>query len=178
MKITPTKLEGVFVIENNSFVDERGSFTKTFHKDLFEEQGISCDFRESFYSISKKDVMRGMHFHLPPKDHAKLVYVTSGKALDVTLDIRKNSKTYGEYLVAELSHENNTMVYIPRGFAHGFLSMEDDTCMVYLQSGVYSSEHDAGIRIDSFGLDLGIQNPLLSKRDQNFPAFSDFDSPF
>jgi dTDP-4-dehydrorhamnose 3,5-epimerase len=112
MKIVPTELEGVFVIETDMFVDDRGFFTKTFHKHVFEEHGLESDFEESFYSISKKDVIRGMHFHLPPKDHAKLVYVTRGSVLDVTLDIRKNSPTFGKYITTLLSQDNHTMMYI------------------------------------------------------------------
>ncbi len=178
MKIVPTELEGVFVIETDMFVDDRGFFTKTFHKHVFEEHGLESDFEESFYSISKKDVIRGMHFHLPPKDHAKLVYVTRGSVLDVTLDIRKNSPTFGKYITTLLSQDNHTMMYIPPGCAHGFLSLEDATCMVYLQSGVYSREEDTGIRYDSFGMDWKTQNPILSNRDKEFKTFEEFSSPF
>ncbi len=178
LNIIPTRLPGVFVIKTEGFEDDRGSFVKTFHEDTFKDYGISVDFKESFYSISKKNVIRGMHFHVPPKDHAKLVYVSSGAILDVVLDLRKGSPTYGIHDTIELSAKNHEMVYIPTGCAHGFLSLIDDTCMVYLQSGVYSKECDAGIAYDSFGMDWKVQNPILSKRDQSFVTLKDFDSPF
>lgn len=178
MKIHPTKLAGVFIIENDNFHDERGSFVKVFHEDIFTSYGLESSFKESFYSVSKKDVIRGMHFHLPPKDHTKLVYVTHGALIDVVLDIRENSKTYGEYVTTKLTSDNNTMVYIPTGFAHGFLSLENDTCMTYLQTGVYSKEHDAGIEVNSFGFDWGIKKPILSLRDTTFPTLKEFKTPF
>ncbi len=178
LNIIPTKLPGVFIIKTEGFEDERGSFVKTFHEDTFKEYGIKIDFKESFYSISKKDVIRGMHFHLPPKDHAKLVYVSSGAIIDVVLDLRKDSPMYGMYDTIELSAKNHDMVYIPKGCAHGFLTLRDDTCMVYLQSGVYSRECDAGVAYDSFGMDWPVKQPILSKRDREFITLKEFKSPF
>lgn len=178
MKIIPTKLSGVFVIEPVSFQDERGSFVKTFNKDLFEKFGLETDFKESFCSVSKKDTIRGMHFHHPPKEHAKLVYVTRGSLLDVVLDLRKNSPTYGKCVTVHLTEENKSMIYISPGFAHGFLSLEDDTTTVYLQTGVYSQEHDDGIHFDSFGMEWQVKNPIVSKRDQSFRTMDTFNSPF
>lgn len=178
MKILPTDIEGVFVIENNLFEDERGSFVKPFNKDVFEKHGLSTDFKENYYSISNKDVVRGMHIQTPPYDHSKLVYVTKGSILDVVVDLRKNSPTYGKYVVTELSEKNHTSIYMPSGCAHGFLSLEDDTCTVYLQTAVYSKEEDTGISFDSFGLDWGVKNPIVSKRDREFQSLRDFVSPF
>lgn len=178
MKINPTKIPGMFIIETDSFTDDRGVFIKTFHEDTFKEFGIRVDFKESFYSISKKNVIRGMHFHLPPKEHAKLVYVTRGAVLDVVLDLRKESPTYGEHVSVEISDENHAMTYIPAGCAHGFLSLKDDTCMVYLQTGVYDKECDTGITHDSFGMQWPVKNPTLSKRDKEFVTFDNFESPF
>jgi len=178
MKVIPTKLHGVFIIETDSFEDGRGVFIKTFHADVFKEYGLESTFKESFYSTSKKDVIRGMHFHLPPHDHSKLVYVTHGSLLDVVLDIRKDSPTFGEHVATELTGNNRTMVYIPTGCAHGFLSLEDDTHMIYLQTGVYSKDHDAGIHIDSFGIDWRVTNPIISIRDKEFQGFQEFPTPF
>lgn len=178
MKISSTKLSGVFVIETDIFHDDRGIFVKVFHSDIFKENDLNVDFKESFYSISHKNVIRGMHFHLPPKEHAKLVYVTSGSILDVILDLRKNSPTYGQFSCEKLSQENHKMVYIPVGCAHGFLSLEDNSCTVYLQTTTYSQEYDAGIKIDSFGMDWGIASPIVSGRDQGFSDLKDFISPF
>lgn len=116
MNVIPTKIEGVFIIETDIFQDERGSFVKTFHKDIFKANNLSVDFEESFYSISNKDVIRGMHIQLPPKDHSKLVYVTRGSILDVILDLRKGSPTYGEYNAIELSGENPIISKRDAGF--------------------------------------------------------------
>ncbi len=178
MQIVETKLPGVFFVETDAYEDERGSFVKTFHENIFKNKNIGVDFRESFYSVSKKDVIRGMHFHLPPKAHAKLIYVTSGSILDVVLDLRVGSPTYGQYESIIMSQKNRKMTHIPVGCAHGFLALEDNTCTVYLQSDVYSKEHDAGIHIDSFGMDWQIENPILSKRDKEFESFDTFNSPF
>ncbi len=178
MKITPTKLPGVFVIESNSFQDERGVFVKVFHEETFKENNLDSDFKESFYSISNKDVVRGMHFHLPPNAHSKLVYVTNGSVLDVVLDLRKDSPTYGSYHSIELSQKNHTMMYIPVGCAHGFLSLEDNSCTVYLQTGMYSPSHDSGINVHSFGMKWPANKLIVSKRDQDLINLQDFDSPF
>lgn len=178
MEITPTKLNGVFVIETDLFEDERGTFVKVFNSDFFKDNNLSVDFKESFYSISSKDVIRGMHFHLPPKEHSKLVYVTNGSILDVVLDLRKNSPTYGQYESLELSQKNHKMMYIPVGCAHGFLSLEDNTCTVYLQTTTYSRECDSGINVRSFGMSWLVKNPIISTRDQGFKPLEDFSTPF
>lgn len=178
MKKIPTKIKGVFIIETDSFEDERGSFVKTFHIDFFKKNKLSTTFRESFYSISKKNVIRGMHFHLPPKDHSKLIYVTRGTILDVVVDLRNGSPTYGKYISVELSQKNHKMIHIPTGCAHGFLSLENDTCTVYMQSSAYSPEHDMGIKLDSFGMDWKVKKPIISKRDKDFISLKEFKSPF
>ncbi len=178
MKITETKINGVYSIEADNFHDDRGSFIKTFHKETFLQNALDTDFQESFYSISKKGVIRGMHFQIPPADHSKLIYVPSGRIIDVVLDIRKESPTYGEYVSIELSAENHNMVYIPVGCAHGFISLEDNSVTVYLQSTMRSAEHEAGILFNSFGMDWNVEKPILSKRDQVFPTLKDFNSPF
>jgi dTDP-4-dehydrorhamnose 3,5-epimerase len=178
MNIINTSLDGVYLIEPDIFEDQRGFFIKTFHAEIFKEKKLSCDFQESFYSISKKNVLRGMHFQVPPYEHAKLVYVTSGGILDVVLDIRKKSATYGKFIAVNLSAKNRKYIYIPKGCAHGFLSLEDGSIVIYLQTTVYSQKHDTGIRWDSFGMDWGINNPIVSERDKTFPNFMDFKSPF
>lgn len=178
MKIEKTKLSGVYILEPNSFEDHRGSFIKVFHDGTFLENNIDFSLKESFYSVSRKNVIRGMHFHIPPKDHAKIVYVTSGKILDVVLDLRKNSETYGEYVEVELSSENKRMIHIPEGCAHGYISLEDNSCTVYLQSGEHSPEHDTGIHYNSFGKNWGDDVVLISKKDENLIRFDLFESPF
>lgn len=178
MNFVETKIKGVFTIEANPFEDERGIFVKIFNRDEFRKQSLNVTFKESFYSTSKKGVIRGMHFHLPPKDHAKLIYVTSGAILDVVLDLRKGSPTFGKHASVELSAENKKMIFIPTGCAHGFLSLKDGSCTVYLQSSTYSKKHDAGIIYNSFEMDWKIKKPIISQRDLSFVAFKDFKSPF
>ncbi len=178
MKILNTEISGLKVIEPNIFEDNRGKFVKTFNDSFFKEIGIDIDIKESYYSISKKDVIRGMHFQIPPYEHMKIVYVTYGKILDVILDIRKGSPSYGNTFSIELSSKNGKILVIPSGLAHGFKSLENNTNVSYLQTSVYSAEHDYGIRYDSFNFDWKCKNKNLSQRDLSFPLFKDFNSPF
>jgi dTDP-4-dehydrorhamnose 3,5-epimerase len=178
MEITESKIEGVYLIKNFKKDDNRGAFCKTFHKEGFDEHGLCSEFAESYYSISKKGVIRGMHFQLPPSDHEKLVYVPKGQILDIVLDLRKESKTYGacdEFLVSE---ENGLSIYIPKGCAHGFRSLDEGTITVYNVASVYNAQKDFGIRWDSFGYDWGIEVPIISQRDNELKVFTSFDSPF
>lgn len=178
MDICSMKLSDVFLIKQDSFLDLRGSFIKTFHAQTFSDYGLETDFRESFYSVSKKNVIRGMHFQSPPYDHTKLVYVVEGEIRDVVLDVRKGSPSYGKSIIETLSDSNHCSLYIPKGFAHGFYVCSDIAKVVYMQSSEYNSEHDSGIRWNSFGLDWEVENPILSERDQNLMRFQDFESPF
>lgn len=173
-----TGFEGLKLIETNHFQDERGLFHKYFSKGDFSALGLDTDFKESYYSINKKDVIRGMHFQIPPADHTKLVYVTSGKIIDVCLDIRKKSKTFGKCFSVELSGKTAKCVYIPKGFAHGFVSLEDNTCVHYMQTTCYNKDCDKGISYDSFGFDWCVKNPIVSGRDKMHPRFEEFVSPF
>lgn len=174
MELIKTELDGVFIIKNKIFKDIRGKFIKTYHNIEFKENNFCTAFKESYFSVSKKDVIRGMHFQLPPSDHEKLVYVAKGKVLDVILDLRKNSKTYGKAISIELSDENAYSVYIPKGFAHGFKTLEDESIMVYNVATVYSQECDYGIKWDSFGFDWKVEKPIISERDKNFETFEEF----
>ncbi len=178
MKIIKTNLNGLFVIQSNVFADQRGVFIKTFHKKFFEDNGLESDFRESFFSISKKNVIRGMHFQLPPDDHVKLVYCAKGEILDVVVDIRKNSPTYGKFFSIDLTESNGKIMYIPKGFAHGFKSLTDNSVVVYMTTKEYSPENDAGIRWDSFGFNWKVENPIISQRDKSFLPLKEFNSPF
>lgn len=171
MNIVETELKGVYEIHNRKFEDNRGLFVKTFHESIFCEAGLETDFKESFYSVSKKGVLRGMHFQLPPHDHAKLVYVTDGEILDVAVDIRKESSTFGKYFSTILSGENAKSLYMVKGFAHGFLTLSHSATVVYQTTTVHSPENDSGIRWDSFGFNWHnniINTNLVSQRDQLF----------
>jgi dTDP-4-dehydrorhamnose 3,5-epimerase len=177
MKTLPTELEGVFVLRPNVFEDARGSFVKTYHQDLFESCGIKFCPREEFFSVSRKNVLRGMHFQRAPAAHDKLVYCPAGRVLDVVLDLRSKTKST-RCIARELSAANREMLFIPAGCAHGFLALEEDSMMVYQTSTVHSPAHDAGVRWDSFGFDWPVKNPILSDRDRAFPALADFQPPF
>jgi dTDP-4-dehydrorhamnose 3,5-epimerase len=178
MKIIETKINGVYILEPEAFKDERGYLVKPFSKNIFTENNLTSNFEENYYSVSNKNVIRGMHFQMNEYDHAKVVYVTRGSILDVVLDLRKNSPTYGEYFTVELSSNNHKVVYMPKGCAHGFLSLEDNSCTVYLQEKARNTEFEGGIHFDSFGMDWNITNPIVSKRDQELQKLDDFDSPF
>jgi dTDP-4-dehydrorhamnose 3,5-epimerase len=177
MKVLPTELDGVFILKPNVFEDARGSFVKTYHEDLFTSCGIKFAPKEEFFSVSRKGVLRGMHFQRPPAAHDKLVYCPVGKVLDVVLDLRSSAKR-GRFISRELSASNREMLFIPQGCAHGFVALEGDSMMVYQTSTVHSPAHDAGVLWNSFGFEWPVKNPVLSERDQKFPALSDFESPF
>jgi dTDP-4-dehydrorhamnose 3,5-epimerase len=178
MDFIETAIPGLFIIKPRVFEDSRGVFVKNFQAAKFESRGLESGFRELFYSYSRKGVIRGMHFQKPPHDHAKLVYVTAGAVRDVIVDLRRGSPAYGQAVSAELSAVNHQAVYIPRGCAHGFLSLEDGSCVNYLQTTEHEPSADSGIRYDSFGFDWECAAPVLSDRDRAFPSFADFDTPF
>jgi len=178
MEFKETKLKGVYIIENKIFNDNRGSFVKTFNCDEFNESGLNFNLKESFYTVSKKGVIRGMHFQVPPFEHSKIVYVVSGKINDVIVDLRKQSITFGESICVELSEENGKSIYVPKGFAHGFEVMSDSAKVIYLTDSVYSPEHDNGILWNSFDFKWNTENPILSERDKNFIKLNEFESVF
>jgi dTDP-4-dehydrorhamnose 3,5-epimerase len=171
-------LNGAKLITLPSSQDARGTFVKTFHETTLAQAGIEFTLRESYYSFSKKDVIRGMHFQLPPHQHAKVVFCPQGAILDVIVDLRRHSSTYGHHYATELSAANHKAYYIPEGFAHGFRALTDDAMTYYLVSSVYSAAHDAGIRYDSIGYDWEVHQPILSARDLSFGTLADFDSKF
>lgn len=158
--------------------DARGEFIKPFNYAEFFSKELGMDIKEIYYSKSGRDVIRGMHFQVPPMDHEKLVHVLKGNVLDVAVDLRKGSKDYGRVFTFELSGDMPQALFIPRGFAHGFKSLSDDSWMLYMVSSGYSKEHDAGIRYDSIGLDWGLEHPTVSERDKSFPELKNFVSPF
>lgn len=173
MKIEPTQISGVYEIENEQSSDNRGQFVKTYHADTFKKHGLQDDFKESFYSVSKKGVLRGMHFQLPPHDHAKLVYVVQGEILDVALDLRKQSETYGKCHSVKLSSANARSLYMAKGMAHGFLALSESATVIYLTTSVYAPEYDSGIRWDSFNFDWPISKNdlIISERDGKHKKF-------
>lgn len=178
MEFEATELPGCFCVHGRRSADDRGSFVKAFRMDSFEAAGLRGDWREAYWSTSRRGVLRGMHFQLPPADHAKLVYCTAGQVLDVVLDLRRGSPTFGEHRAFELDEENGVGVYIPSGCAHGFVSLSASSTMYYNVTSVHSPQHDAGIAWDSFGFDWPVEAPILSPRDLSHLRLEAFDSPF
>lgn len=178
MKIRKTSIEGLFLIDLFHAEDNRGGFVKTFHASSLNKVGLDTDFKESFYSNNNKGVIRGMHFQIPPHDHHKLVYCNHGSLIDVVLDIRKDSPTFGQFASIELSGDNHRALYLSKGLAHGFESLEDHTMMTYLTSTEHAPEHDRGIRFNSFGKKWQNENPIINQRDLDWPSLEQFDSPF
>jgi dTDP-4-dehydrorhamnose 3,5-epimerase/CDP-3, 6-dideoxy-D-glycero-D-glycero-4-hexulose-5-epimerase len=178
MKFNKTNLNWVYEVLFDRFEDERGGFIKTYNADTFKEIWFDGDFKESFYSISRKWVIRGMHFQLPPYDHDKFVFPMQWRIIDVILDLRKDSWTYGQYVSLELSEEKNNWVFIPKWLAHGFWVFSEIAISVYMDTTVYNKECDSGIKWDSFGFDRWIKNPIISTKDQWLTKLQDFNSPF
>lgn len=178
MELITTPFEGLFVIQHRIFSDNRGLFVKTYNQEIFKQLNIDLEIKERYYSVSHKNVIRGMHFQTPPEDHIKLVTVVTGKILDVVLDIRKNSKTFGKCFSIEIDATEGKTIYIPQGFAHGFLALENNTIVEYNQTTGYAPNNDAGIKYDSFGFNWNIEVPVISERDQAFISFHQFKSPF
>ena len=177
MKLIGELLPGCFLLQPIKFEDQRGCFVKTYHEDIFSTLGFKLEIREEFYSVSKKNVVRGMHFQLPPNAHDKLVYCTRGAVKDVLLDLRRG-EGYGNVATTELSGDNGHILFIPKGIAHGFLAKIDDTLMVYKTSVTHVPESDCGISWDGFKFNWGVDNPIISSRDMRHIALDNFVSPF
>jgi len=169
-----TDIPGVFIIEHDVHKDSRGAFVKTFQKEEFARMGLEWDFRESYYTRSKEDVIRGMHFQVPPHDHAKLVTIIQGSVVDVILDLRRRSPTVGRHIAVELSRENRKSIYIPRGCAHGFSVLGESAIVYYMVTSEHAPNHDKGVRFDSFGHDWKVGQPIASERDLQFPTLEEF----
>lgn len=168
MKAEPLPLRGAYLITLFRAEDERGVFFKPFSREIFLSAGIGFEPRESICSVSRKGVLRGMHFQKEPFAQAKLVYCPQGAILDVILDIRPGSETYGRYYAAELSAENGRSLFIPEGFAHGFLALTEGAMTSYLMNREHVPEADSGILWNSFGFEWPEENPLISGRDRGF----------
>jgi dTDP-4-dehydrorhamnose 3,5-epimerase len=180
MNLVGEPLPGVKILKPFVFADTRGDFVKPFHEGQLAEHGISMAVKEEFFSTSQTGVLRGMHFQLPPHAHQKLVYCITGRVLDVLLDLRTDSPSYGSCAAFELSAANRHLVYIPVGFAHGFLCLEDNSCLVYKTDAVHAPSADSGILWNSFGFEWPLNgiDPVISSRDLTHPAFANFASPF
>ncbi|HMN32857.1 MAG: dTDP-4-dehydrorhamnose 3,5-epimerase family protein [Chitinophagaceae bacterium] len=176
--IENTNINAVKIVNLFKVGDHRGYFEKPFHYSDFKNNGIDFHIKESFFSVSQKNVIRGMHFHTPPFEHDKLVFCTRGSILDVALDLRKNEPTYQQYVSQILSEDNAKAMFIPKGFAHGFLTLTEQATAFYFISSEYVQEADGGVRYDSFGFDWNVDSPILSPRDLAFDIMEQFSSPF
>ncbi|MFY0643130.1 MAG: dTDP-4-dehydrorhamnose 3,5-epimerase [Bacteroidia bacterium] len=174
MKFTETKLKGAFIIVQEPFIDLRGSFARTFCANEFAEHGLNTVMPQSNLSISKpKYTLRGMHFQIDGAEEAKLMRCQKGAILDTIIDIRKDSDTYCEWIQVELTDKNNTMLYVPEGFAHGFITMEEDCEVFYQVSEFYTPGKEKGIRWNDplFNISWPTQNPVLSEKDGQHPNY-------
>lgn len=181
MKIIETDLEGLYILEPKVFEDARGYFLESYNKDTFKNIGIEIDFVQDNQSFSCKGTLRGLHFQKPPYAQAKLVRTITGSILDVAVDIRKKSKTYGKYFSVVLSDKNKNMLYVPEGFAHGFVALDDNTTIQYKCSNFYNKDsevsliwNDQDVNID---WNLGLE-PIISDKDKLGITLKDLNSPF
>ena len=182
MEIIETEIEGVLIIEPRLFRDERGYFFESYSQREFDEKVRPVHFVQDNESMSSYGVMRGLHFQRPPFTQSKLVRCVRGAVLDVAVDIRKGSPTYGRHVAVELTEDNHRQFFIPRGFAHGFSVLSPTAVFQYKCDNFYAPQADGGIQIsdDSLGIDWRIpaDHAILSEKDLHHPLLADFDSPF
>lgn len=180
MKVIDTFIEGLKIIEPDVFKDNRGYFYESYNEKRFFDSGLTMKFVQDNESMSQKDVVRGLHFQLPPYTQGKLIRVIQGEVMDVAVDLRKNSPTYGKHYSIVLSSENKLMFYIPEGFAHGFKTMKDNTIFSYKCTNLYNKASESGIiwNDKTLNVDWNVENPILSEKDKVNQRFEDFNSPF
>lgn len=173
MNYLATNLNGLFLIEPKVFGDHRGYFFESFRQDLFDKLGTDLQFVQDNQSKSAKNILRGLHFQKAPKTQGKLVQVIKGSVLDIVVDIRKESSTFGQHFSVELNEENKKLLWIPPGFAHGFLTLEDETIFSYKCTEYYAPELEGSIRWNDETLNIqwDIDDPILSEKDKNAPLF-------
>jgi dTDP-4-dehydrorhamnose 3,5-epimerase len=180
MELTETGIAGLVIISPKVFYDDRGYFFESYQKKALRKLGIDVDFMQDNESCSAKGILRGLHFQSPPYAQGKLVRVVKGAVLDVAVDIRKKSQTYGEWRAFKLDGNSKQMIWVPEGFAHGFLVLEDDTVFQYKCTNYYNKEAEGSIRWDDPTLNIGweISDPTLSAKDLRAPLFHELTSPF
>jgi dTDP-4-dehydrorhamnose 3,5-epimerase len=178
MQVEELKLQGVKLIAPKIFRDARGFFSETWNARAFEEAGIAATFVQDNHALSRdQGTLRGLHFQLPPKAQDKLVRVTRGAVLDVLVDVRRSSPTFGHHLAVELSAENWMQLWVPKGFAHGYCTLRPDTEVIYKVTDYYAPEHDAGIAFDDPALGIGWpvtrETAILSEKDKKLPKLAE-----
>lgn len=180
MNVIKTEIPGLVEIEPAVYGDSRGYFFVPYQKDVFANIGLDMDFVQDNQSMSSKGVLRGLHFQNPPFAQGKLVRVVNGSVLDIAVDIRRNSPTYGQHHKVLLTAENKKMFWIPPGFAHGFLTLEDNTIFSYKCTEVYAPKSEGSVlwNDQELNIDWEIENPSLSEKDENAPTFSELKTEF
>jgi len=180
MEIIKTPIQGLLVINPDIFCDKRGYFFESWSKKSYQDIGLDLDFVQDNQSFSQKGVLRGLHFQNPPFEQGKLVRVIKGAVIDVVVDIRNDSRTYGQYFSVRLSEENKKVFWIPPGFAHGFIALEDDTIFTYKCTEIYNNESEGALLWSDtdLNIDWGVKNPLVSEKDMLAVSFKDFKSQF
>ncbi len=182
MNVIKTDIEGVVIIEPNIFGDDRGYFYESFSQREFDQKVCKTTFIQDNQSYSRFGVLRGLHFQEAPYVQSKLVRVVDGKVLDVAVDIRKGSPTYGKYVAVELTEDNHRQLFIPRGFAHGFVVLSEEATVQYKCDNYYSKQSEGAIMWNDLDLDIDWRieecEAILSAKDLDNPRFNDFDSPF
>lgn len=180
MKIITTPIKDLLIIEPRIFKDERGCFFESYNKKTLTSLSFFSEFLQDNVSISTKGVLRGLHFQHPPFAQGKLVQVLKGAVLDIAVDLRKNSPTYGQHFSIELNSKNNLLFFIPEGFAHGFLTLEDDTIFSYKCTNIYNKDSEDGLMWNDkrLAINWGNKNPILSEKDEEYDSFDNFKTPF
>jgi len=182
MNVIKTPIEGLLVIEPQVFHDARGYFVETYNEERYQQAGISARFVQDNQSCSSYGVVRGLHFQRPPYTQAKLVCCTQGKVLDVAVDLRKDSPTFGQWFSVELTEENHRQFFIPRGFAHGFSVLSEKAVFTYKCDNLYHPEADGGLLLNDPDLNIDWQVPekerILSEKDTKHPLLKDLHNPF
>ena len=181
MQIEPLKLKGTYKIQLTRIGDNRGYFMRFYNREIFAAHGLQTVWEQESVSFNKeKNTLRGLHFQFPPYEETKIVRVVSGAIVDFFVDLRKDSETYGKWDSIELSGENNCAVYIPKGFAHGFKTLEENTLVEYKIDANYNAESASGIRWNDpdLAVEWNTENPITSERDGKLQSFADFVSPF
>lgn len=175
MEVRNTPIAGLKIVQPKVWGDARGHFFESYSEAAFKAAALPTDFVQDNQSLSAKGILRGLHFQKPPYAQGKLVRVIKGAVLDVVVDLRRSSPTYGQHFAIELNEDNKTMFWVPPGFAHGFLTLADDTIFVYKVTGLYNKESEGGLLWNdpALGIDWGIENPLLSDKDRIQPLLSE-----
>ena len=180
MEFEKFEINGLFLLKPKVFYDERGYFVESFNKNVIKDVGIDVDFLQDNESKSAKNVLRGLHFQNAPHSQGKLVRVVKGAVIDVAVDIRRNSPTYGKHVQVELTEFNKFMFFIPSGFAHGFVTLENDTIFSYKCTDFYNKESEGCILWNDADLNInwGVENPIISEKDKFGVKFNSFNTSF